>query len=84
MICSFAVDGFVIGGSLLMVDCSFVDGLAKNVWFLFFYDIDGGIWYDYVHGSGAIFSYVHIAGGGVRDISLIFARVLARGFCRAR
>ena len=39
----------------------------------------GGIWYDYVHGYSAIFPYVYIAGGGVRYISLIFARVLAHG-----
>ena len=31
------------------------------------------------YGFGAIFSYVYIAGGGVRYTSLIFTRVLAHG-----
>ena len=74
MICSF-----VVVDSLLAVDCSFVGGCV-----FFIFGSGGGIWYDYVHGCSAIFSYVHIAGGGVDYSIAHFHSSLSSWVCRAR
>ena len=66
----------------MTVDCSFVGGFFLETYAFFIFSLrgsDGG--FDMItYGFGAIFSYVYIAGGGVRHTSLIFTRVLAHGF----